>query len=179
MNNKSAGTKIIEGTLKYVWNRVKMIGIMIILIVLVKNLNWDRIFWFILILQIVLGLYALYKMSDRVLEAQKAEYAKQKRTYNQRFYRQTWNSGYRQQRQRQTVSTDDSPEKISTSAQLLGINIIQDSEDIIKKKYRNLAMKWHPDRFATDTEENQKIAHRNFQKLNAAYEIVKKFKNIK
>ena len=48
----------------------------------------------------------------------------------------------------------------------------------IKGKFRELAKKWHPDIFATDTRENQDIANRNFQKLNAAYELIKNDRNI-
>jgi len=55
----------------------------------------------------------------------------------------------------------------------------KDDESTIKKKYRELSMKWHPDKFATDTKENQAIANRNFIKLNSAYDLIKKSKNIK
>ena len=48
----------------------------------------------------------------------------------------------------------------------------------IKKTYRKLVLKWHPDRWTTDTEENQVIAERNFKKLNNAYNLIKQHKNI-
>ena len=54
-----------------------------------------------------------------------------------------------------------------------------DSEITIKKKYRELSLKWHPDKWTTNTIENQAIANRNFIKLNNAYELIKKHKNIK
>jgi len=54
-----------------------------------------------------------------------------------------------------------------------------DDEKTIKKRYRELSMKWHPDKYQNDTEENQAIANRNFRKLNAAYELIKSSKNIK
>ena len=54
-----------------------------------------------------------------------------------------------------------------------------DDEKTIKKRYRELSMKWHPYKFQNNTEENQGIATRNFKKLNAAYELIKKFKQIK
>lgn len=50
---------------------------------------------------------------------------------------------------------------------------------IIKKKYRELAKKWHPDKWSTDKKENQKIAERNFQKVNNAYGVIKQYKGMK
>lgn len=52
------------------------------------------------------------------------------------------------------------------------------SIDDIKAKYRELAFKWHPDKWATDTIDNQNVAKRNFQKMQAAYELIKKDKGI-
>lgn len=49
--------------------------------------------------------------------------------------------------------------------------------DDIKKTYRKFATTWHPDKWSTDTLENQEISKRNFQKLNAAYEVFKKYRN--
>ena len=48
-----------------------------------------------------------------------------------------------------------------------------------KKEYRKLVLKWHPDKWTTDTQENQEIAERNFKKLNNAYNLIKQYKNIK
>ena len=42
----------------------------------------------------------------------------------------------------------------------------------IKKRYRDLSKKWHPDKFSNDTIENQEIAKRNFQKVSNAYNII-------
>lgn len=42
-----------------------------------------------------------------------------------------------------------------------------------------LVKKWHPDVFSNDTKENQEISKRNMQKLNNAYNIIKKHKGIK
>jgi DnaJ-like protein len=49
----------------------------------------------------------------------------------------------------------------------------------IKKKYKKLALKWHPDKWVSNTKENQEIAERNFKKINNAYSIIKQYKNIK
>lgn len=48
----------------------------------------------------------------------------------------------------------------------------------IKSKYRELAFKWHPDKWTTDTISNQNTAKRNFQKLQTAYDLIKKDKGI-
>lgn len=54
----------------------------------------------------------------------------------------------------------------------------KNSDEItIKKKYRTLVKKWHPDKWSNDTEENKKIAERNFIKVSNAYEIIKQYKN--
>ena len=45
-----------------------------------------------------------------------------------------------------------------------------DSE--IKKCYRKLALKWHPDRHASSTEEKKKEAENTFRDVNLAYEVL-------
>ena len=50
---------------------------------------------------------------------------------------------------------------------LLGIERDADGDDI-KKAYRNLAMKYHPDRNPGDEE-----AERKFKEVNEAYEVLK------
>jgi DnaJ like chaperone protein len=48
------------------------------------------------------------------------------------------------------------------------------SDDELKKAYRKMAMKYHPDKVATLGDEVKKAAHEKFQKLNEAYEKIKK-----
>ena len=48
----------------------------------------------------------------------------------------------------------------------------------IKTRYRELAFKWHPDKWINTSVSNQTAAKRNFQKLQAAYELIKKDKGI-
>jgi DnaJ like chaperone protein len=52
------------------------------------------------------------------------------------------------------------------------------SEEQIKKAYRQLALKNHPDRVAYLGEEIRKKANEKFAKINEAYEIVKNERNI-
>lgn len=54
----------------------------------------------------------------------------------------------------------------------------EDTEYDLKKRYRELSKQWHPDKFVNDIIENQEIAKRNFQKVNNAYNIIKKYKGM-
>lgn len=42
----------------------------------------------------------------------------------------------------------------------------------IKKAYRKLALKWHPDRHQADADDKKKVAEENFKTLSEAYEIL-------
>lgn len=46
------------------------------------------------------------------------------------------------------------------------------SADDIKKAYRKLAMKWHPDKWTTKSEAEQKTAEVNFKEVNEAYAVL-------
>lgn len=52
------------------------------------------------------------------------------------------------------------------------------SDEEIKKAYRKMALKFHPDKVANLGHEVQKAAHEKFQQLNAAYEAIKKERGI-
>lgn len=82
---------------------------------------------------------------------------------------------YDRNNQKPTINSSTALDK---SFQLMKLNKY-DSETVIKKRYRELSIKWHPDKWSTNTVENQAIAGRNFVKLNNAYELIKKYKNIK
>jgi DnaJ like chaperone protein len=56
---------------------------------------------------------------------------------------------------------------------ILEIDSTATDEDI-KKAYRKMAMKYHPDKVATMGEDVKKAANEKFQKLNQAYERIKK-----
>lgn len=51
------------------------------------------------------------------------------------------------------------------------------SEDEIKKAYKRLCLKYHPDRVASLGEKAQQIATQKFQEINLAYESIKKERN--
>ena len=42
----------------------------------------------------------------------------------------------------------------------------------IKKNYRKLAMKWHPDKHANKSEKDKKIAEDKFKEISEAYEVL-------
>lgn len=66
----------------------------------------------------------------------------------------------------------------SSDYTILGIS--QDaSNDEIKKAYRKMAVKYHPDKVQDMGEEHQKAAREKFQQIQAAYENIKKIRNIK
>jgi DnaJ like chaperone protein len=52
------------------------------------------------------------------------------------------------------------------------------SNDDVKKAYRRMAMKYHPDKVSTLGDEVQNAAKEKFQKVNRAYENIKKERKI-
>jgi len=168
---KTVEEKIIKEAANYIWGRIKVIILMIILLVVVKeHPGWDAFFVVILMLQVILGVLMAIKVPEKVAEESRKRYEKGQQDFKQKWG--NYGSGGNYQKARISNSLE-----LTNSAQILGINIRTDSPDDIKKQYRKLAMKWHPDRFSNDTKENQEIAKRNFQKLSNAYEIIKKYKN--
>ena len=61
---------------------------------------------------------------------------------------------------------------------VLGIESSSDTAEI-KKAYRKMAVKHHPDKFNQLGEEHQKAAKEKFQKIQDAYEIIKKERGFK
>jgi len=55
---------------------------------------------------------------------------------------------------------------------ILGVHKDATEKDI-KKAFRKMAIKWHPDKFANDTEENRKKAEERFKEIGEAYEVLK------
>jgi DnaJ like chaperone protein len=52
------------------------------------------------------------------------------------------------------------------------------TDEEVKKAWRRMAMKYHPDKLATMGEEIQKAAHEKFSQVNEAYETIKKERNL-
>lgn len=91
--------------------------------------------------------------------------------YKQQFYKKHYNT----HKSNNQVITN---QNVINSFKLFGLNTT-DNEYKIKDRYRELVKKWHPDLFTNDTKENQEISKRNMQKVNNAYSVIKKYKNIK
>jgi len=53
------------------------------------------------------------------------------------------------------------------------------TEEEVKKAYRRMAMKYHPDKVAQLGEEVQKAAHEKFKKVQEAYEAIQKERGVK
>jgi DnaJ like chaperone protein len=61
----------------------------------------------------------------------------------------------------------------SNSYRILGVDPSATNEEI-KKAYRKMAVAHHPDKYAQMGEEHQKAANEKFQKIQDAYETIKK-----
>lgn len=98
-----------------------------------------------------------------------------------KIFEDLWEQIHEQQSQRQhqqqNTNTILTSQKLDNAYKLLKVSKT-DTVEKIKKVYRELAIKWHPDKWSTDTLENQKVAERNFKKLQSAYDLIKKDKNI-
>ena len=68
--------------------------------------------------------------------------------------------------------------EIQSAYSVLGVSPAA-SVDEIKSAYRRLAMQYHPDTVASLGQEAQKMAEAKFKEIQNAYEVVKKYRNIK
>lgn len=108
-----------------------------------------------------------------LLEINEKEFRRIRSIYTQRFERERENESKKQQTQKPSYSS--SQRAIRLSCEIIGVSE-HASMDEIKKAYRSLVKIHHPDRFATDTKEQQGIAEERFIEIQQAYEILEKFK---
>ncbi|OFZ07981.1 MAG: hypothetical protein A3D92_14370 [Bacteroidetes bacterium RIFCSPHIGHO2_02_FULL_44_7] len=105
--------------------------------------------------------YALLNETVEILGISPKDYQSILSMYQQRHQR-------REEPQKQTR-----PSAIRLSSQILGV-AESASLDEIKKAYRSMAKLHHPDLFATEGPEQQRIAQERFVEIQTAYEILEK-----
>ena len=116
------------------------------------------------------------KSEQRFRESQENFKRAQQERYN-RIFNDFAKKIYEQQHQQRQTLTIKPEMSITDAYRLMKLKYTDTPEDV-KKRYRQLAMQWHPDKFATESKSKQEAASRNFQKLNNAYNVIKKHKKI-
>jgi DnaJ like chaperone protein len=101
----------------------------------------------------------LLDISQKDFQSIMAMYSKHEDAYHDQF------------KQRRAPSKPRRHYKREKAAEILGVSLSA-SADEIKKAYRSLAKVHHPDRFATESESQQKIAKERFVKIQLAYELL-------
>ena len=89
------------------------------------------------------------------------------------------NGGERQQSRKQQGRGPSRPQgpTVESSLAVLGLPPHAPNEEI-KKAYKQLMLKYHPDRVATLSATEQEAAHRRAQELNAAYQFIKQHRKL-
>lgn len=64
-----------------------------------------------------------------------------------------------------------SPSVLQQHADLLGVSLPTNEKEV-KQRYRQLAKKYHPDKFARESKEQQKQAHQRFIEIQEAYDYL-------
>jgi DnaJ like chaperone protein len=82
-----------------------------------------------------------------------------------------------EQQSYQSPRSYSSPTALDRAYSVLGIDRSANA-DVIKKAYRAMAVKYHPDKVAYLGDDMKKSANEKFQRLNEAYELVKKDKGM-
>lgn len=80
----------------------------------------------------------------------------------------------RRERTRTFVSTINRTTKKNTSLKILGLPITTTDFQEVRKAYRDLARKYHPDRFINTEKGEQKMAHERFVQINTAHDYLQK-----
>lgn len=164
-------------------NNVLNIILFIILYFVITTIwlkNTMLIFSIVKGINILINIYKIYKINSTIRNIQ---YKKDNDSFNEfvfnyfkEAYKKTYQQNYDSYYSTNNVSSINA--ELENAMKLFKITN-RTSINEIKNIYRQLAIKWHPDKWVNDTKENQEIANRNFKKMQSAYEVIKKYKNIK
>ncbi len=170
--------------------KIVVILLLIVLIWLINDnltssiiMTFVAIFWVgITIIETIkyLKLVKLLKKLVKIEEEQTRHRMNNMYTYSENMINdllnEMLNEHFNQSRQRYRVQHINK-DKLNNAYKLFRLTE-KDSIQTIKKTYRKLAIKWHPDKWISSTEKNKSTAIRNFKKLQSAYDLIKKDKNI-
>ena len=121
--------------------------------------------------EIVESEYLLLKELTYLLKLEESELDKVLNTY--KYYETKRKQEEDQKRKNQTTSGTYTKSLLDLAFKVLGLEKGVNIEEV-KSAYRKLAMVHHPDKFSTESEGQQKIAHERFVQINEAYELVLK-----
>lgn len=83
----------------------------------------------------------------------------------------------REHRRKNRATSRPSVNLKKQALKILGLTQNVTDFDVVKKAYRNMAKKHHPDRFHNDSEQEKERAHERFTEINTAYEYLEKALN--
>lgn len=92
---------------------------------------------------------------------------------NIRFVRQEKAQKHRQQTNQQAIRSNSAEHQKLKALKILGLPGKTMEIEEVRKAYRNLARKHHPDRFHNASEEEKKMAHERFTEINWAHDFLK------
>lgn len=96
---------------------------------------------------------------------------------NMKYVHQERTRAHQQKTQNQNSNTQNSRSSSShqklKALKILGLPSHTTELEEVRKAYRNLARKHHPDRFHKSTEQEQKMAHERFTEINWAHDFLK------
>ena len=112
--------------------------------------------------------------------AKGAESSARYQTYNSHNYRSSYQNSY--QNNYQHNNTSDNSQKTESKGieyhySVLGVSSSATDAEV-KKAYRDMVRKFHPDMVSTQGENAQRMAERKTQELNEAYQNIKSWRNM-
>lgn len=93
---------------------------------------------------------------------------------NMRYIRQEKNRSQQQKHtQKNDTRTSSAEHQLLKALKILGLPTKTKDLEEVRKAYRNLARKHHPDRYHNASEEEQKLAHERFTEINWAHDFLR------